>query len=404
MRGGGEKRRNCGLANERNDLGWGVPMRKKVYVVAGEMSGDHHGVELMRALREEWGEVEFRGFGGAAMAEFAALEGGVVEDWLEEAAVMGLVEVLKKYGWFKEKFERAVAEIREFRPEVLLLVDYPGFNLRLAKAVRAEGATMKVVHYVAPQVWAWNRKRIPAIVASHDLMICLFPFEVSLWEEAGLRSCCVGHPLVDELEAKRISGEREEGLVGFFPGSREREVAKLFPVMLGAAERVVGRDAEARFVVAAANQKLGSLIVGMVHERRMDGKVEVLTGRSQELMQRVSCGVVASGTATLEAGYYGMPYCLVYQVAWPTFLVARQVVKIPAIGLMNILAGRELVPEFIQGEANEYEVSRWLGLYLRDGAKRAAMSEEMRSVVAKLGEPGVHVRAAREIRKLLNNE
>jgi len=374
-------------------------MSCSVYVVAGEVSGDTHGAELMEALRLELGEVEFRGLGGKAMA---ALASGGVSDWVDEAAVVGFIEVMRRYAWFKERFDRVLREVRDWRPGILLLVDYPGFNLRLAKQVKELCPETKIVHYVAPQVWAWNRKRIPQIAASHDLMLCLFPFEVPLFQQAGLNTSWVGHPLVDELEEKRISVDREEKVVGLFPGSRRKEVSRIFPLMLETVEVMRKRDEGGRFRTAAASERVQDMMSDLLEKSGLPADVvEIQLGESQKLMQQVSVGVVASGTATLEAAYYGLPYCLVYQVAWPTFLVARQLVKLPHIGLINILAGREVVPEFIQNEANSYELSRWLGRYLEDDSLRTKLSEELLHAASKLGDTGVHRRAAHEISKLV---
>lgn len=375
-------------------------MSRTVFVVAGEVSGDTHGAELMRALLEEEGGFEFRGLGGP---EMRAVGGEMITDWVEEAAVVGFYEVLKRYGWFRARFDRLVAEIERGQPELLLLIDYPGFNLRLAREVKKRCAGTKIVHYVAPQVWAWNQRRIPEIVKSHDLMICLFPFEVPIFEEAGLRSRCVGHPLVDELEVKRISDGRREALVGLFPGSREREIRKLFPQMLEAAGVVLREFPEVVFEAAAASEKSAVLMEDLVRASRLDGEaVRISVGASQELMQRATCGVVASGTATLEAAYYGLPYCLVYQVAWGTYQAARHLVKLPHIGLINILAGREVVPELIQDEVNPYEISTWLRRALRDEDGRSSLSRELVEVASALGETGVHRRAAREIIELFS--
>ena len=375
-------------------------MSKSVYVVAGEVSGDIHGAELMKALRSELGEVTFRGWGGP---EMAALEGADLHDWVDDAAVVGLWEVLKRYSWFKERFDVALGEIEKFEPDVLLLVDYPGFNLRLAKQVHLRFPKVKVVQYVAPTVWAWHEKRIGQVAVTHDLMLCLFPFEVPLFEEAGLRSRCAGHPLVDELEEKRVTVERDAKTVGLFPGSRTKEVTRLFPLMLKAAKRVLVQDKGVTFAVAAASPKMEVLIREMLVESGLpEGVVAVQLGESQKLMQTVTCGVVASGTATLEAAFYGMPYCLVYKLAWGTYLMARQLVKTPYIGLINILAGRELIPEYIQAEANPYEVSLWLARYLGGPQLRDDLSEQLLEAVSRLGEPGVHRRAAHEISLLFS--
>lgn len=366
-----------------------------VYVVAGEVSGDTHGSELMEALQKEAGGFDFRGLGGAEMSRVSE---GLVRDWVEDAAVVGVWEVLRRYGWFKKRFEETLTEILELKPSVLLLIDYPGFNLRLAREVHQKLPETKIVHYVAPQVWAWNQKRVPQIAATHDLMICLFPFEVPIFGEAGLRSRCLGHPLVDELEEKRIDVRRDENLVGLFPGSRIKEVSRLFPMMLESAQRLLRESPETRFVAAAASEKVARVMDGFLAASSLSERiVEVQTGKSQHLMQIVTCGVVASGTATLEAAYYGMPYCLVYRVAWPTFLMAKQLVKLEFIGLINILAGRELVREFIQNEANAYEVALWLGQALADVGDRAKLTGELLEAASRLGEPGVHQRVAHEI-------
>ena len=279
-----------------------------------------------------------------------------------------------------------MADLLASKPDVLLLIDYPGFNLRLAKRVNEEIPSVKIVHYVAPQVWAWNQKRIPRIAATHDLMLCLFPFEVPLFENAGLRSRCVGHPLVDELEEKRIE-EREKTLSDFF-GRRTKEMSKLFPMMLATVSRLE-KTCEYPVCGSCGESRVARLMEGLLGGSDLPaGAVEIQLGKSQELMQRASCGVVASGTATLEAAYYGMPYCLVYRVAWPTFLIARQLVLLPHIGLINILAGREVVPELIQGDANAYEVALWLGQALDDAEGRKALSDELVEVASKLGDPG----------------
>ncbi len=373
-------------------------MSKSVYVVAGEVSGDTHGAELMEALQETLKEVDFRGLGGP---EMAGISGGGIVNWVDDAAVVGVWEVLRRYGWFKERFNKVLAELLEWKPDVLLLIDYPGFNLRLARQVHEHLPETRIVHYVAPQVWAWNRKRIPQIAKTHDLMLCLFPFEVPLFEEAGLRSRCPGHPLVDELEERRVEVNRGSMMVGLFPGSRTKEVSRLFPMMLESAARLLDQRPEVRFVAAAASDKVARVMASALEESDLPaGVVEIQTGRSQLLMQSVTCGVVASGTATLEAAYYGMPYCLVYRVAWPTYLMAKQLIKLPYIGLINILAGRKLVPEFIQSEANAYEVASWLGEYLGDDDRREKLSHELLEAASRLGDPGVHGRAAREISDL----
>lgn len=363
-----------------------------LYVVAGELSGDAHGAGLLRDLRGRIEHLEIHGAGGPEMAEVA---GEGLEDWVADAAVMGAWEVLRRYGWFREKFHAMLADAERLKPEVLLLIDYPGFNLRFAAKVRERLPDTRIVYYISPQVWAWNKGRLPKMARLLDEMLCLFPFEKPIFEGAGLRTTWVGHPLVDELEARRIPGVmRDPNLVGLFPGSREREVSRLFPMMVLTARRLRQERPHLRFEVPAATTELGEMIRTMTGDA--DG-ITVTNGGSHSLMQRAGSAVVASGTATLEAAYYGLPYCLVYAVAWPTYLLARMLVKIERIGLVNILAGREVVREFIQADADPVNVSRELVRLIDDLAARERLVVELAETTAKLGDLGAHERAAERV-------
>lgn len=374
-------------------------MSKRLYVVAGELSGDAHGAGLLKSLKHLVPAVEIHGVGGPQMA---AVAGPGLEDWVEDAAVMGIWEVLKRYGWFKERFYKMLADLKEFRPDVLLLIDYPGFNLRFAEAVRKESPETRIVYYISPQVWAWNKKRIPKMVRLLDEMLCLFPFEKPIFEEAGLETTFVGHPLVDELEEKRIHGVvRDEQLVGLFPGSREREVAKLFPTMIETAKRLKAWRGDLTFEVPAASHKLAVQIRGLLDGAGAAGLIQVNSGESHSLMQRACCAVIASGTATLEAAYYGLPYCLVYRVAPLTYAAAKVLVKIKHIGIVNILAGEEVVKELVQGAADPSVVSRILRDFLESPERREALRVRLAETCSKLGGPGAHEKAAAAVARWL---
>lgn len=364
-------------------------MSGRIYVVAGELSGDAHGAGLLESLfRLKPGTVA-AGVGGPQMAKVAG-----TKDWVEDAAVMGVVEVLKRYGWFKERFGEMLEEVKRFQPDVLLLIDYPGFNLRFAKAVKAACPEVKLVYYISPQVWAWNKRRIPMMVELLDQMMCLFPFEKPIFEDAGLPTEFVGHPLVDELAGERIEVVREEKLVGLFPGSREREVAALFPMMIESARRLKVWRQDLSFEAPAATGKLAVTMRAMVAEADAEGFVKITDGGAHALMQRAACGVIASGTATLEAAFYGLPYCLVYKVAGLTYLLARLLVKIRFIGIVNILADEEVVREFIQHEAEPENVFPALQRLLEYPADREDLQRQLAETTSRLGEPGAHERAA----------
>jgi lipid-A-disaccharide synthase len=367
-------------------------MSKRLYVVAGELSGDAHGAGLLRSLKAMVPAVEIHGVGGPQMA---AVAGPGLSDWVEDAAVMGVWEVLKRYGWFKERFARMLEDLKAFRPDVLLLIDYPGFNLRFAEAVKRECPETRLVYYISPQVWAWNKGRIPKMVGLLDEMLCLFPFEQPIFHNAGLKTTFVGHPLVDELEEKRITGVvRDEALVGLFPGSREREIARLFPMMIEAAKLLKSWRGDLTFEVPAASAKLAGQIRSLMAEARAGDLITVNTGESHSLMQRAACAVIASGTATLEAAYFGLPYCLVYRLAPLSYVMARMLVKIELIGLVNILAGEEVVEELIQGEAEAGAVASSLRAFLESPEKREALQARLAETAGKLGGPGAHERAA----------
>lgn len=368
----------------------------KVFVLAGELSGDKHGALLIRELQRLAPGVEVSGLGGALMHEAAP----GVENWAEEAAVIGVVEVLKKYGWFRRRFLETLRRIREERPDVLVLIDYPGFNLRMAEKVHALVPETKIAYFISPQVWAWHRGRIPKMARMLQLMMCIFPFEKPLFEEAGMPTIFVGHPLVDDIVSTRREGVREKNLIGLFPGSRLREIERHFPVFLRTVDLLRHRRPEWRFEVAASHKSLESHMLQMAEEAGIPQEtLSIRLGNYHDLMDRANAGLVASGTATLEAALHDMPYALVYKVAWGTFLLAKLLVKIPHIGMVNILAGKEVVRELVQHDFSEKNaVAELERLMLPE--TRETVREGMRASVAKLGAGGAAALAARAVTAL----
>jgi lipid-A-disaccharide synthase len=362
----------------------------KLYLVAGEASGDSRGSELMRALRAREPRLEFLGAGGPQMKSIA---GGDFLDWADEA-VVGLWDVLKKYGYFKAQFDRMLGEVVRVEPDALILIDYPGFNLRLAKAVKQRLPKTKVIYYISPQVWAWNRGRIPKMAKFLDLMLCIFPFEKPLYEESGLTTEFVGHPMLDSLAVRKIEVERDRQLVALLPGSRGKEVRKIFPVMLAAAGELHQRLPNVRFEAAAASETLAA---GMRTIARNAIPCEIKVGGSHELMQRAGAGMVCSGTATLESAYFGLPMVILYKVAWLTWVIAKRLVRVPFIGMPNILAGRAIVKEFLQDAAQPGAIADEMYRMLAHRTEADRMQRDLVGVIAQLGEPGAGDRAASAI-------
>lgn len=368
----------------------------KLYVVAGESSGDAHAAVLMSELLTMAPDIEFHGAGGPKMREVG---GSHIFEWTQEA-VLGLWDVLMKYPYFRAQFYRMYHEIVELQPSAVIFVDYPGFNLRLAHYLHRKGFHGKKIYYISPQVWAWNRGRIPKMARFLDLMLCIFPFEKSLYEASGLRTEFVGHPMLARLERQRITVTREPKLVGLLPGSREREVRRILPTMLEAAVLLKQRDPALHFEVSAVSDKMTVLIERIAASSGITG---LPTGvrNSSELMQRASVGMVASGTATMEASYFRFPFVLIYKVSWLTFIPGRFLVRVRHLGMPNILAGRTMIPEFIQHQARPEAIADAVWELYSNEFTRASMVRGMDEIILQLTEVEAGHRAAEVVLKEL---
>src|ERR1700731_2395168 len=362
---------------------------KRIYIISGESSGDAHGAVLMREIARLIPGAQFFGAGGPQMQQVA---GGQFMDWTQEA-VVGLWDVIVKYPYFREKFYQMYREIRRLDPDAVIFVDYPGFNLRLAQYLRRQGFTRKLIYYISPQVWAWNRGRIPRMATFLDLMICIFPFEKSLYEASGLRTEFAGHPMIEELEGRRISEPRMGNLIALLPGSRSREIKRIFPVMLEAAKLRRKKHETIRFEASAASESASEFIEKMVAEADF-GDLPIGLKNSCELMQRACVGMVASGTATLESSFYLLPFVLIYKVSWLTYVPGRLLIRVDHLGMPNILAGREIIPEFIQHQALPVRIADSVWKLYSDSHRREAMVSEMSRVVQLLDGKGAGRRAA----------
>lgn len=370
-----------------------------IYFVAGEVSADNHAAALMRSLRALEPDLQLLGRGGPQMQEIA---GAKFKNWIGDAAVLGLWEVIRKYGYFRKQFSETLNEIDEGKPDAVVLIDYPGFNLRLARALRKSSPHPKIIYYISPQVWAWNRGRIREIARLLDLVLCIFPFEVDLYNQTGVRAVFVGHPMIERLKAQKIDIERDPCLIGLFPGSRSREVQKIFPVLLETANLLLRQKPDLRFEVAAASEQLAAELKDLWQRHHADDfetrcTIEIKVGETAAIMQRALVGIVASGSATLEAAYFRLPFVLIYKVAWPTYLAGRLVVTVKYLGMPNVLANKEVVSEFIQHRAKPTEIVQAVQELADNAEARQRMISEFDRIVGQLGKAEASEKAARAI-------
>ena len=372
-------------------------MTEDVLIVAGEASADLHAARALEELRRLRPGVRAFGVGGPRLRA-AGLEALAPA---EEISVMGLGEVLPRIPRILGILRMLARTASERRPRVALLVDLPDFNLRLAKKLTALG--VKVVYYVSPQIWAWRPGRAKKIARVVDRMLCILPFEERFYEGTGVRARFVGHPFAERPQPEPPSRYRAAlGLgaarttVALVPGSRPSELRRIFPTMLDAAERIRARHPDAQFVVPIAPTLDRSAVEPYLASHRTL-EVKLVDGRTEEAVGASDAALVKSGTSTLEAALMLRPMVVVYRLAWLSYLVGRLLVRIAHFSLVNILAGRSLVPELLQREASPERMANEVETLLGDASARDAQVEGLRAVRASLGEPGAPRRVAEEV-------
>lgn len=375
------------------------PTIKRLLVSCGEPSGDLYGAELVRHLRARHGALDVFGVGG----DHLLAEGASLLAHVRDLAVVGILEVLRHLRRIRGIFRALLEAVDRSRPDLAVVVDYPDFNLRLARALKQRG--VRVVYYVSPQVWAWRRGRIRAIRESVERMLVIFPFEEKVYRDAGVPVSFVGHPLVDLVQpvTDRPSGLAELGLdpgrpaVALLPGSRVAEVGHNLPPLLGAVDRLAARRPDLQFVLAAAP----TLDPGALRQAVGSRSVTIVTGRTHAVVGTASLALVASGTATVEAALLGTPMVVVYRLSRLTYLLGRPLVRVPHYAMVNLIAGRRVVPELIQRDFTPERVAAEALALLDDPARAEAMQRDLLEVRKRLGEPGASYRAAVEIEKML---
>ncbi|WP_018173960.1 MULTISPECIES: lipid-A-disaccharide synthase [unclassified Thioalkalivibrio] len=377
-------------------------MRRHVVICAGESSGDALGAGLVRELAILEPEVRYSGMGGAQMRD-AGVE--TLID-VEELAVVGLVDVLVNYPRLRRLFRRMGTHLEHNRPDLLVLVDYVEFNLRLAAHARRLG--IPVLFYVSPQLWAWRSGRIRRIQQCVDAMAVLFPFETEIYERAGVPVRYVGNPLVDRVQeptvplAERIAVAEDERVIGLLPGSRSGELKRHWPLLVEAARRMHGKEPALRFVVALAPGVDPSRLDALAPR---DGlPISFVSGEegAHALMAGADLLLIASGTATLEAGLLQAPMLVFYRMGGFSHAVFSRLVRLENIALVNIVAGERLVPEYLQRQANPERLASDALDLLRHPERLGAMRESLASIRERLGDGGADRRIAEMARELLN--
>jgi len=376
-------------------------LKANIMVVVGEASGDAHAARVVTALKQRAPALNISGIGGDKLCA-AGMD--VTIDF-SELAVMGLVEVLKKYRHLKSVFNQMVELLKNQRPDLLILVDYPGFNLKLAKQAKKLG--IPVVYYISPKVWAWRKGRVKTIQRVVDKMLVLFPFEVPIYEQAGVPVNCVGHPLVDAVkrtlttqQAKEKLGlQQDNKVIGLFPGSRRSEVDILLPLMIQAAERIHQQYPESQVVVPLApglsRDTLGPVLAASPLP------IQLIDSDFYELTSACDAIVAASGTVTLEIALLGVPHFICYRVSPVTYKIMRRLVRIPYVGLCNIVTGKALITEVLQDDVTVERLEEELRDRLTRPDQQAVAEDIRQQVLSALGPSGGADNAAHQIIAML---
>lgn len=369
----------------------------KIMISVGEASGDLHGASVANALKTQCPDIQLFGMGGDKMRAAGV---DIVYD-IADLGVIGIVEVVKNLPRLFRLRDMLADLMEQEKPDALVIIDYPGFNVRLAKIAKAKG--IPVISYISPSAWAWGKGRAKEVAETVERVASIFPFEADVYREAGANVTFVGHPLLDIVkpsmskeEAYRFFGaDPGAPVVMLMPGSRQQEIEKLLPDMLAAGERIDKKLPSCQFFLPVASTIPRAEIQNMISRYRL--KVTLTTENTYDLMNISDVAIAASGTATLETSLMKTPTVIIYRIATLTYLIGKIVVKIPNIGLPNIIAGRKIVPELIQGDANPANIAGEALRILQDEAARLQVLADLEEVREKLGQTGAVSRVAQVI-------
>ncbi len=366
----------------------------RIMIIAGEVSGDMRAAELVEAANAIKPGLRWFGIGGPDMRK-AGVE---TRHDVKDMAVIGFAEVIKRYPFFKRVFNEMLAWAADEKPDLAVFVDYPGFNLRLAEKLHAQG--IRTLHYICPQVWAWHRSRIPQMARYLDHLITIFPFEAEHFAGTGLPVTFAGHPLVDSINQSRISQPPAlpwQGLqrIALLPGSRHGEISRLLPVMLEAAALLDQRIPGCSFIVAAPGREQADQARELCASAPpMRAPVTVIEDMTRDVIRQADAAMVCSGTATVETALLGCPMVVVYKLNPISYHLFKAMIHVKHIGMVNIVAGREICPELVQGRATGRNLADAIEPLLMPTDTRQKMLEALKQFDASMGEGGAASRAA----------
>jgi lipid-A-disaccharide synthase len=374
---------------------------KNILIIAGEASGDTLGAGLVREFQKLKPEYKFFGFGGDKMKKL----GVDIVYHINQLAIIGFWEVVKNIRFILRVRRDILNEVEKLKPSMAILIDYPGFNLRLARQLKNRG--VKVLYYISPQIWAWGGKRIRQIKQNVDHMTVIFEFERELYEKAEVPVTWVGHPLLEEIDIKtsyedflgNCGFNHDEVVLGLFPGSREQEVKRILPEMLMAMKIITVAYPKVRAVIGKA-----PAIDFDFYQEIMDTAewhVPLYAQSNYDIMKHAKANIVCSGTATLECGMIGTPLIVVYKTSPITYMIARRLIKLPNIGMVNLVAGKEVVPELIQKDCNGQKIAEYMLKYLNNTEYYESTKSALADIKSKLGEMGASKKAAETAIELL---
>lgn len=377
-------------------------MSKKIFLVACEASGDLHGAHLINEIRKLSPDTVFCGVGGAKMQA----TGMQIFHDMTKISALGLGDVLRNYFKYLKIFNATIEDIRREKPDAVVVIDSPAFNLRLAKKI---SALAPILYYISPQLWAWGKRRIHIVKKHIREMLVILPFEKDFYEKDGVAVKFVGHPLLDAipelpdaatLRAKLgiASGKKA---IGLFSGSREKEVKRILPVMLQAAAYLQKEFPEAVFFISRSSNVRPEVYDTLLQSQPLATQCPSVP--FYELVKAMDFAYVASGTATLETALIGTPFFLLYKASWSTYFLGKHLIKVPYLGLVNLLADTRVIPEFIQQDAHPETLAHEARVFLQSPELQKKMKEEFRQVREKLGEKGASARAAREVCNFLDH-